>query len=286
MDTMETGTTLQGGHADAHDGHRHPSFPFPAIAGSHDVYSEEALAAVKKTIAINKVSVLQSLMISGLQLALTLNNALESNAFEFESGADLIFAGSSLMEGVGAVFSLWLAAIAFLRPAGDGTVGSGIPVMVLWEGISTGSTELISKGLYRGIWAQAFVFLVTLSVSWGVAPGTRPDWAFENSTGQTVGLVFIFLWVGFCALAILTVRGGCSIVLALHLGIIPLGVEVYESVLLFSSDTSTFSTYILAVLNLIVVAPALVLVPVYFRFLRDEDRRRHAPKIGESHHDQ
>lgn len=149
--------------------------------------------------------------------------------------------------------------------------------MVLWEGISSGSRELISKALYRGIWAQAVVFLVTLSVAWGVSPGTRPDWAFENSTGQTVGLVLIVLWVAFCALAILTVRGGCSIVLALHLGIIPLGVEVYESVLLFTSDSSTFITYVLAVLDLVIVGPALVLVPVYFRFLRDEDRRRHAP---------
>lgn len=149
--------------------------------------------------------------------------------------------------------------------------------MVLWEGISTGSNELISKALYRGIWAQTLVFLVTLSVSWGVAPGTRPDWAFENSTGQTVGLVLIILWVAFCALAILTVRGGCSIVLALHLGIIPLGVEVFESVLLFTSEESTFITYVLAVLDLVIVAPALFLVPVYLRFLRDEERRRHAP---------
>lgn len=152
-----------------------------------------------------------------------------------------------------------------------------IPAMVLWEGISTGSPELISKALYRGIWAQALVFLITLSVSWGVSPGTRPDWAFENSTGQTVGLVMIVVWVIGCALAILTVRGGLSIVIALHLGIIPLGVEVYESVLLFTRDSSTFITYVLAVLDLVIVAPALVLVPVYFRFLRDEDRRRHAP---------
>lgn len=149
--------------------------------------------------------------------------------------------------------------------------------MVLWEGISTGSNDLISKGLYRGIWAQTLVFLVTLSVSWGVAPGTRPDWAFENSTGQTVGLVLIALWVAFCALAILTVRGGCGIVLALHMGIIPLGVEVYESVLIFTGGSSTFITYVLAVMNLVIVAPAFVLVPVYFRFLREEDRRRRLP---------
>lgn len=148
--------------------------------------------------------------------------------------------------------------------------------MVLWEGISTGSSELISKALYRGIWAQALVFLITLGVAWGTSPGTRPDWAFENSASQTVGLVIIALWVAFCALAILAVRGGLSIVLALHLGIIPLGVEVFESVLLFASDTSTFITYVLAILDLVIVAPAIVLVPVYFRFLRDEDRRRRA----------
>ena len=147
--------------------------------------------------------------------------------------------------------------------------------MVLWEGISTQSSELISKALYRGIWAQAVVFLVTLGVSWGVSPGTRPDWAFEDSSGQTAGLVIIIVWVIGCALAVLTVRGGLSIVIALHLGIIPLGVEVYESVLLFTRDSSTFITYVLAILDLVIVAPALVLVPVYFRFLRDEDRRRH-----------
>lgn len=119
------------------------------------------------------------------------------------------------------------------------------------------------------------MFLVTLFVSWGVSPGTRPDWAFEDSTGQTVGLVIIIVWVIGCALAVLTVRGGLSIVIALHLGIIPLGVEIYESVLLFTRDSSTFITYVLAVLDLVIVAPALVLVPVYFRFLREEDRRRH-----------
>lgn len=148
--------------------------------------------------------------------------------------------------------------------------------MVLWEGISTQSSELISKALYRGIWAQALVFLVTLGASWGASPGTRPDWAFEDSTGQTAGLVIIIVWAIGCALAVMTVRGGLSIVIALHLGIIPLGVEVYESVLLFTRDSSTFITYVLAVLDLVIVAPALVLVPVYFRFLRDEDRRRHA----------
>lgn len=147
--------------------------------------------------------------------------------------------------------------------------------MVLWEGISTGSSELISKALYRGIWAQALVFLITLGVSWGVSPGTRPDWAFEDSTGQAVGLAIIILWVIGCGVAILCVRGGLSIVIALHLGIIPLGVEVFESVLLFTKDSSTFITYVLAVLDLVIVAPALVLVPVYFRFLRDDERRRH-----------
>ncbi len=149
--------------------------------------------------------------------------------------------------------------------------------MVLWEGISTGSSELTSKALYRGIWAQALVFLITLGIAWGVSPGTRPDWAFEDSAAQTAGLVIIAVWAAFCVLAILTVRGGVGIVLALHLGIIPLGVEVFESVLLFTSDSSTFITYVLAILDLVIVAPAIVLVPVYFRFLRDEDRRRHAP---------
>lgn len=148
--------------------------------------------------------------------------------------------------------------------------------MVLWEGISTGSRKLTSKALYRGIWSQALVFLLTLAICWGASPGTRPDWAFENSTGQAVGLGLLVAWTVLCALACVFVRGGAGIVLALHLGIIPIGVEVYEAVLLFASDSSTFSTYVLAVLNLVIVAPALVLVPVYFRFLREEERRRHS----------
>eukprot|EP00752_Nemacystus_decipiens_P009487 g8482.t1 len=241
----------------------------------HKTFSESA-----RKITLNKISILQALMISCLELALTLANALDKGAFRFESGSDLIFGGSALIEAVGVLFAISMALSAFLRPTtDDDAVGAGVPAMVLWAGISTRSSELISKALYRGIWAQTLVFLVTLSVSWGVSPGTRPDWAFENSTGQTVGLVIIIVWAIGCALAVVNVRGGLGIVIALHLGIIPLGVQVFESVLLFTSDSSTFITYVLAVLDLVIVAPALVLVPVYFRFLRDEDRRRRATEL-------
>lgn len=256
---------------------QHPATAYPE-EGHHHHHHHQPYSEAARKITANKISIMQALMISCLELALSLGNALDEDAFRFDSGSDVIFGGSALIEAVGVLFAIWMALTAFLRPAtDDNTVGSGVPAMVLWEGISTGSKELISKALYRGIWAQALVFLVTLSVCWGVSPGTRPDWAFENSAGQTAGLVIIVVWAVCSVAAVVTVRGGLSIVIALHLGIIPLGVEVYESVLLFRSDASTFITYVLAILDLVIVAPALVLVPVYIRFLRDEDRRRHAP---------
>ncbi|CAM9344388.1 unnamed protein product [Ectocarpus sp. 8 AP-2014] len=265
-------------NAAAGDGLEAGSLPPFHTEGEHDHHHRYPGSEAMRKMTVNKISTLQALTISGLELALTLGNAVKKEAFQFSSGSDLIFGGSALIEVVGFLFAIWMALIALFRPpSADNAVGSGIPVMVLWEGISTGSTEIISTALHRGIWAQTVVFLVTLIACWSASPGTRPDWAFENSTGQAVGLVLILSWVAFCALAIWTVRGGLNIVILLHLGIIPLGVEVFESVLLFTSDSSTFITYVLAVLNLVIVAPALVLVPVYFRFLRDEERRRHAP---------
>ncbi|CAM9451056.1 unnamed protein product, partial [Hapterophycus canaliculatus] len=234
FDGVETGTAMSTGQtqrpvsalsAERDDGHH------------HHFYSSSAAA---RKITTNNISIMQSLMISGLELALTLGNALDKDAFEFESGSDLIFGGSALMEAVGLLFAIWMGLTAIFRPAGtdDDAVGSGVPAMVLWEGISTGSRKLTSKALYRGIWAQTFVFLLTLTICWSAQPGTRPDWAFENSTGQAVGLALLVAWAVLCTLACAFVRGGAGIVLALHLGIIPIGVEAYEAVLLFTSDSS------------------------------------------------
>lgn len=87
----------------------------------------KALSEASRKIAINKISVMQALMISCLELALTLGNALDEDAFRFESGSDLIFGGSALIEAVGVLFAISMALAAFCRPATEDTaVGSGV----------------------------------------------------------------------------------------------------------------------------------------------------------------
>lgn len=93
-----------------------------APAEAHQVYSE-----VTRKTTTNRISIMQALMISGLELALSLGNALDEEAFRFESGSDVIFAGSALIETVGVLFALWMALTAFFRPpTADNAVGSGV----------------------------------------------------------------------------------------------------------------------------------------------------------------
>lgn len=125
FDGVETGTAmsadqtqrpvsaLSGDGDDNNHHHHHPFYPGSAAA---------------RKITSNNISIMQSLMISGLELALTLGNALDKDAFEFESGSDLIFGGSALMEAVGLLFAIWMGLTAIFRPAatGDEAVGSGV----------------------------------------------------------------------------------------------------------------------------------------------------------------
>lgn len=93
-----------------------------APAEAHQVYSE-----VTRKTTTNRISIMQALMISGLELALSLGNALDEEAFRFESGSDVIFGGSALIETVGVLFALWMALTAFFRPpTADNAVGSGV----------------------------------------------------------------------------------------------------------------------------------------------------------------
>lgn len=101
--------------------------PHPAEPHQHQTLSESA-----RKITLNKISIMQALMISCLELALSLGNALDEDAFRFESGSDVIFGGSALIEAVGVLFAISMALSAFFRPAkSDDAVGSGVSSRVL-----------------------------------------------------------------------------------------------------------------------------------------------------------
>lgn len=95
--------------------------------GEHDDHHHYPGSEAMRKMTVNKISTLQALTISGLELALTLGNALKKEAFQFSSGSDLIFGGSALIETVGFLFAIWMALIALFRPPSAGNaVGSGV----------------------------------------------------------------------------------------------------------------------------------------------------------------
>lgn len=100
----------------------------PAAHSEEESDHHQAFSEAARKVTLNKISIMQALMISCLQLALSLGNALDEDAFRFESGSDLIFGGSALIEAVGVLFAISMALAAFLRPAtAEGeAVGSGV----------------------------------------------------------------------------------------------------------------------------------------------------------------
>lgn len=105
---------------------QHP-YPHPEEEGHQHHHHHQALSESARKITLNKISIMQALMISCLELALSLGNALDEDAFRFESGSDVIFGGSALIEAVGVLFAISMALSAFFRPAtSDDAVGSGV----------------------------------------------------------------------------------------------------------------------------------------------------------------
>lgn len=101
--------------------------PLPSVHPGEGQHHNPISEAARKKITLNKISIMQALMISCLELALSLGNALDEDAFRFESGSDVIFGGSALVEAVGVMFAISMALAAFLRPAtDDDAVGSGV----------------------------------------------------------------------------------------------------------------------------------------------------------------
>lgn len=105
-------------------------FPHPAAhpeEGHHHHHHHPIYSEARRKITANKISIMQALMISCLELALSLGNALDEKAFRFSSGSDVIFGGSALIEAVGVLFAIWMALTAFFHPAtADNAVGSGV----------------------------------------------------------------------------------------------------------------------------------------------------------------
>lgn len=74
---------------------------------------------------LTKVATLHAVIISGLEFALSLINALVADAFKLNSLTNAVFGASAAMEAVGLVFAMYMALFG-----GDDIGGS--PLLTIW----------------------------------------------------------------------------------------------------------------------------------------------------------
>lgn len=205
------------------------------------------------TISAYKVYAMHGLLLSGIELALTVGNALNQEAFQLNSFSALIFGGSVVIEAVGFAFAMGMAVMALLNPVAPGIVGVGVPAMVIVEAmVVEGSNDEMQGLCAMGLCAQSLCFLTFAVVSFIVSPSSVPT--------VTTGL-----WIAM-AMACASILFGCyrrraaghpTFELFLFAFIaVPFVVEISESALLFTSASTPFVSYLLAVLDLVMIAPA------------------------------
>ncbi|CAM9442761.1 unnamed protein product [Laminaria digitata] len=200
---------------------------------------------------------MHGLILSGIELALTVGNAVNQEAFQLNSFPDVIFGGSVVIEAVGFVFAMGMAVRGLLYPVAQGVVGVGVPAMVIVEALVVpGSRQEIEQFCLLGLGAQSLCFLAFTLISWDNSPDSVPN-------------ASPLLWVAI-ALACATLLYACytrlqaghsvtNVVTAVFVAV-PFVVEISESVLLFKSGSIPSVAYLLAVLDLVVIGPAAVIV--------------------------
>lgn len=205
------------------------------------------------------VGVMHGVIVAALEFVLTLTNAVDQNAFGSRSGVrDIIFGGSTVMEAVGFLFALVVTCQNLRRL--DAPVTAGMPAFVVVE-------AMFSKdgGGDLAVSAAVGVILQTLSfLTYVVAVKVT------NIVGRVILIcvvVFVAPCCTACALSSDTFRkcssSTCWTVERMILVCIvvcwftaPVIVEIWESVLLFESGSASLSVYTLAVLDLVIIAPA------------------------------
>ena len=125
-----------------------------------------------------KVYAIHGLILSGIELALTIGNALNQEAFQLKSFSDLIFGGSVVIEGIGLVFAMGMAVMAYLNLLDPDIIGVGVPSMVIVEAMAmdnnNSNKSIIKKLCEMGFCLQSLCFLTFAVVSYIMSPSSVP----------------------------------------------------------------------------------------------------------------
>lgn len=194
------------------------------------------------------VARIHGLVISSLELALSLINALDEDAFRFDSRTSLVFGGSAAIEAVGFVFAMLMAQRV------DGTGGS--PLMVMWEARLSRSVALMKMILFCGVVPQLIVLFACYAV-----------YDFKAIDGSFGGALATFLVFMSLLWFVLKLRLGfprnhrfsiVEVAFEIVCYTIPIIVEISECILILSSRSPSPASYVLAILDLFLALPALV----------------------------
>lgn len=222
--------------------------------------------------SVNKISVMHALLLSGIELTLIVGNAVNENAFQPSSFSDLIFGGSVVIEAVGVLFAIGMSVRVLLYPFEQDVVGVGVPAIVIAESLFMAGSdkemgERLAIGKY-GLGAQSLCFLVFALISWIKSPASIPS-------GSRLMPISVFIAFNVLIHACQRRRrDGFSTreLLITMLVSVPFVIEISESALLLTSGSVQFEAYLLAVLDLVVVAPGAAYYLVYLvLFIMEEN---------------
>ncbi|CAM9273117.1 unnamed protein product [Scytosiphon promiscuus] len=254
-----------------------------------------------------------ALIISGVELALSLTNAVDNNAFRRRSSTNGVFFSSAVVEAAGFTCALFWARRGY---------GAGSPLMMVWEAAATGSVDRLAQAVLGGFGFQGIVLICT-----GVAlffidavKGVERDEALAfDSSWEYVGIGILFFFFVGASLYILrtaynryfdngttqttrvpccrfellpdvlsevvdmlsTIRRafvrGFGWLLISYCILFPIAIEVSESAVIFSGGSTSSAAYALATLDLVLVVPALwsfkSFLPRVISLLRNDGNR-------------
>lgn len=175
----------------------------------------------------------------------------------------MIFGGSVVIEAVAFAFVIAMALRVLLYPVAQGVIGVGVPAMVIVEALVVeGSVEDMSMFGFVGLGAQSACFLVFAIISSFESP------VFEQNF--LILLIWLVLAPVFVILIVYAVdqhvqnsHSTTNVVYSI-VWAIPFAVEIVESALIFTSGSISFVAYLLAVLDLVIIAPAAFFIIVSF----------------------
>lgn len=253
---IQKADSFNGTAMNANSGNRSSRRP-PASGDAPRGDSGDTRSRSDLTVSTKRMYAMHGLLLSSIELALTVGNAVNRKAFQLNSFSDLIFGGSVVIEAVGLVFAMGMALRMFMHPMAQGMVGVGVPAMVIVETmVMTGSTEDIDNLCLLGLGAQSLCFLVFTAVSWIESPPSVPTASAVSWVYMAVACAVLFF---FCYKRHEDGHSTTYVFQSIFVAV-PFVVEIAESALLFTSGHIPFVAYLLAVLDLVIIAPAALII--------------------------